>query len=93
MLINTVIAVAATQGAGLAYHVGGRSCPACSRGRGWRVPIAAAVIAYHLVQGALAERVVPLVTRRRQSLVADARAGRIARLPARRLRRDGRSST
>ena len=63
MLVDTVIVVTATWGAGLAYEsAGGLS------GLRWpwqAVPIAAAVLVYHVVQGALASVVVPLVLRRR----------------------------
>ncbi len=87
MLIDTAIVVAATQSAGLAY----RSVSGVPGMFAWpwlAVPVAAAVIAYHLTQGALAEVVVPFVaTAPSQWIVADSRAGRISHLSSGRWRR------
>ena len=63
MLIDTAIAIVATQCAGLVYQsAGGFSFTLLWPGRA--IPIAGAVVAYHLAQGALADIAVPLVTRR-----------------------------
>jgi diguanylate cyclase (GGDEF)-like protein/PAS domain S-box-containing protein len=63
MLIDTAIVIGATEGAGLAYQwVGG-----LYGGFRWpwlAVPVAVAVVAYHVAQGALASIVVPFVARR-----------------------------
>lgn len=63
MLLETAIALAATQAAGLAH----RSLGGTTGGFLWPwqgVPIVAAVIGYHVAQGALAELVAPWLTRR-----------------------------
>jgi PAS domain S-box-containing protein len=63
LLTDTVIVVAATQSAGLAYQsVGG--VPGVFAWPWLAVPVAAAVVAYHLTQGVLAEVVIPFVGRR-----------------------------
>jgi diguanylate cyclase (GGDEF)-like protein/PAS domain S-box-containing protein len=63
MLIDTAIAMVATQCAGFAYQsAGGFAFTMLWPGRA--IPIAAAVVAYHLAQGALADVAVPFVTRR-----------------------------
>jgi diguanylate cyclase (GGDEF)-like protein/PAS domain S-box-containing protein len=63
MAVNTGVAVAATQVCGLAYQfIGG-----VAGGVQWpwlALPMAAAVLAYRIVQGALSDVVVPLVSRR-----------------------------
>jgi diguanylate cyclase (GGDEF)-like protein/PAS domain S-box-containing protein len=64
MLIDTAIVMAATQSAGLVYQ----SIAAVPGLLVWPwlgVPVGAAVIVYHVTQGALADVVVPLVARRR----------------------------
>jgi diguanylate cyclase (GGDEF)-like protein/PAS domain S-box-containing protein len=63
MLIDTGILVVATESAGFAFQATG-GVPGVFDWPWQGVPIAAAVVAYHLVQGALAEIVVPLVSRR-----------------------------
>jgi diguanylate cyclase (GGDEF)-like protein/PAS domain S-box-containing protein len=63
MLTDAVIVVAATQSAGLAYQsVGG--VPGVFAWPWLAVPVATAVVAYHLTQGVLAEVIVPFVGRR-----------------------------
>src|SRR5262245_19114398 len=63
MLVDTGILVVATESAGFAFQWTG-GVPGVFDWPWQAVPIAAAVVAYHLVQGALAEIVVPLVSRR-----------------------------
>ena len=63
MLVDTVIVLAATQGAGLAHRWVG-SLPGVFVWPWLALPIAAAVIVYHVVQGALFNVIVPLVARR-----------------------------
>jgi diguanylate cyclase (GGDEF)-like protein/PAS domain S-box-containing protein len=63
MLIDTAIAIAAIQGAGLAYR-SIADLPGMSQWPLLAAPIAVAVVAYHLVQGALADVVVPFAVRR-----------------------------
>ena len=89
MLIDTAIAVAATQSRGPGLSV--RSASARRALWPWlALPIAAAVVAYHVVQGALANVVVPLPRAPAcRSIVAEARAGRMPDLCARRVRRRG----
>src|SRR3954452_15649522 len=63
LLIDTVVSAAAAQGAGLAYQ----SMGAVSLLSQWpwlAVPIATAVVAYHVTQGFLAEIAAPMVMRR-----------------------------
>ena len=62
-LVETVIAIAATQGAGL-IHQWVAVVPGVFTWPWLALPIAAAAVAYHVVQGALANLVVPFVTRR-----------------------------
>jgi diguanylate cyclase (GGDEF)-like protein/PAS domain S-box-containing protein len=62
-LIDTAIVIAATQAAGLAYQPAGGVFGVFP----WpwlAVPVAAAVVAYHVAQGLLAEVVVPFIARR-----------------------------
>jgi diguanylate cyclase (GGDEF)-like protein/PAS domain S-box-containing protein len=63
MLVDTLIIVAATQSAGVAHRWVG-TVPGVFVWPWLAVPITAAVIAYHVVQGAAANIVVPFVTRR-----------------------------
>jgi len=63
LLIDTAIAVAAAYSAGLAFLAVG-DVPLLFEWPWLAVPIAAAVVLYHVVQGALAHLVVPLVSRR-----------------------------
>src|SRR6185503_19627081 len=60
LLIDTAIAVAAAYSAGLAFLAVG-DFPLLFEWPWLAVPIAAAVVLYHVVQGALAHLVVPLV--------------------------------
>jgi diguanylate cyclase (GGDEF)-like protein/PAS domain S-box-containing protein len=63
MITDTVILVAATESAGLAYQWAG-GVPGAFDWPWLAVPMASAVVAYHAVQGALAKIVVPFVMRR-----------------------------
>jgi diguanylate cyclase (GGDEF)-like protein/PAS domain S-box-containing protein len=63
MLVETVIVIAATQGAALAHRWVG-SVPGVFVWPWLALPIAAAVIVYHVVQGALFNVIVPLASRR-----------------------------
>src|SRR5260221_8964554 len=63
VLIDTAIVIAATQSAGLAQQWVA-SVPGIFVWPWLAVPISAALVAYHVVQGALANVVVPLVARR-----------------------------
>ena len=61
-LIDTAIAIAATEAAGFAYQAA-VELPGFSAWPWLSVPISAAVVSYHAVQGALAEIAVPIVSR------------------------------
>src|SRR6185503_4162831 len=73
ILIDAVIVVVATQSAGLA-HQAVSSVPGMFVWPWLAVPITAAVLVYHLVQGALANVVVPWIARRPVNRVWPARA-------------------
>jgi diguanylate cyclase (GGDEF)-like protein/PAS domain S-box-containing protein len=63
MLSNTAIVVVATQSAGLAFQ-SLAGVPSVFEWPWLAVPLAAAVVAYHVTQGALADVIVPFITRR-----------------------------
>src|SRR5258705_11893203 len=63
LLIDTAIVIAATQSAGLAQRCAG-NVPGVFVWPCLALPISAALLAYHVVQGALANVVVPFVARR-----------------------------
>jgi diguanylate cyclase (GGDEF)-like protein/PAS domain S-box-containing protein len=63
MFIDTTIVIVATQAAGLAYLSAG-GVPGVFLWPWLAIPVSAAVVAYHIAQGALADLVVPFVARR-----------------------------